>query len=82
MAIEEAKIIQMLQTAFPDGKISIQDLSGNGNSYAVEVISESFRGKSMIEQHKMVYRALQGKIGPALHALSLQTKLPELSPPK
>jgi len=55
----------------------IRDLAGDGDHYAAEVVSESFRGKSRVQQHQMVYNALKGNMGDALHALALQTSVPE-----
>ena len=56
---------------------TIRDLAGDGDHYAATVIAESFRGKSRVQQHKLVYDALKGQMGGALHALALQTGLPE-----
>ena len=58
-------------------KVVIRDLAGDGDHYAAEVVSESFRGKNRVQQHQMVYKALQGNMGGALHALALQTSVPE-----
>ena len=75
MAAEE--IERLLREAFPDAKIEIRDLAGDGDHYAATVISEAFRGKSRVQQHQMVYAALQGKMGGELHALALTTGVPE-----
>lgn len=77
MAMDANEIEQMIQQAIPDAKITIRDLAGDGDHYAAEVVSESFRGKSRVQQHQMVYQALQGKMGGVLHALALQTSVPE-----
>lgn len=77
MAMEAADIERMIVEALPDAKVSIRDLAGDGDHYAAEVVSESFRGKSRVQQHQMVYKALQGNMGGALHALALQTSVPE-----
>ncbi len=80
MAIEAAEIERLLREAFPTAKITITDLAGDGNHYAAEVIAEEFRGKNRVEQQRMVYAALKGKMdGPAgeLHALALTTRAPE-----
>ena len=71
------EIEQMIREALPDAKISIRDLAGDGDHYAAEIISEQFRGKTRVQQHQMVYDALQGKMGGVLHALALQTNAPE-----
>jgi stress-induced morphogen len=67
----------MIKTALPDAVVTIRDLAGDGDHYAAEIVSESFRGKSRVQQHQMVYQALQGNMGGALHALALQTSIPE-----
>ncbi|SJZ52741.1 BolA/IbaG family iron-sulfur metabolism protein [Consotaella salsifontis] len=77
MAMDAREIEAMIKTAIPDAVVSIRDLAGDGDHYAAEVVSESFRGKSRVEQHQLVYRALQGKMGGALHALALQTSAPK-----
>jgi stress-induced morphogen len=71
------EIEALIKTAFPDAKVSIRDLAGDGDHYAAEVVSELFRGKSRVQQHKMVYDSLKGNMGGALHALALQTSAPE-----
>ena len=80
MAIEAAEIERLLREAFPTAKITITDLAGDGNHYAAELVAEEFRGKNRVEQQRMVYAALKGKMdGPAgeLHALALTTRAPE-----
>ena len=80
MAIEAAEIERLLREAFPTAKITITDLAGDGNHYAAEIVAEEFRGKNRVEQQRMVYAALKGKMdGPAgeLHALALTTRAPE-----
>lgn len=77
MAMDAAEIETLIRQALPDAKIVIRDLAGDGDHYAAEVISEEFRGKSRVQQHQLVYQALQGKMGDALHALALQTSVPE-----
>lgn len=80
MAIEAKEIEDLIRENFPDAKITITDLAGDGNHYAAEVIDESFRGKNRVQQQRAVYAALKGKMdGPngALHALALTTKVPE-----
>lgn len=80
MAIEARQIEELIRAEFPDAKITITDLAGDGNHYAAEVVDESFRGKNRVQQQRAVYAALKGKMdGPAgdLHALALTTRAPE-----
>jgi stress-induced morphogen len=77
MPMSAPDIEKMIKAAIPDAKVTINDLAGDGDHYAAEVISESFRGKSRVQQHQMVYQALQGNMGGVLHALALQTSAPE-----
>ncbi len=80
MAMEARQIEDLIRAAFPDAKVTITDLAGDGNHYAAEVIDESFRGQNRVQQQRAVYAALKGKMdGPAgeLHALALTTKAPE-----
>jgi stress-induced morphogen len=69
-------IERLIKDALPDAKITIRDLAGDGDHYAAEVISAAFKGKTRIQQHKMVYDALKGRMGGELHALALQTSAP------
>ena len=71
-----ADIERLIKEAMPDAEITIRDLAGDGDHYAAEVISAAFKGKTRIQQHKMVYDALKGRMGGELHALSLQTSAP------
>lgn len=77
MAMTAGEIEALIRSALPDAKITIRDLAGDGEHYAAEVVSESFRGKTRVQQHKIVYDALQGNMGGVLHALALQTSVPE-----
>ncbi len=76
MPMPAADIEAMIKESFPDARIEIRDLAGDGDHYAATVISEAFRGKSRVQQHQMVYAALKGKMGGALHALALSTSAP------
>ncbi len=67
----------MIRAALPDARIAIRELAADGDHYAAEVVSEQFRGKSRVQQHQMVYEALKGNVGGALHALALQTSAPD-----
>ena len=68
------EIEKYIKEALPDASIDIQDLAGDGNHYSATVTSQSFKGKSKIEQHKMVYNSLKGRMGNELHALAIKTK--------
>ncbi len=76
MAMDAATIERMIRDSFPDAKVSIEDLRGDGDHYAAHVVSTAFVGKSRVQQHQMVYQALKGKMGNELHALALQTSVP------
>lgn len=76
MTMTAADIEALIKTALPDAEVVIRDLAGDGDHYAAEVVSESFRGKTRVQQHKIVYEALQGRMGGVLHALALQTSAP------
>jgi stress-induced morphogen len=77
MAMDARDIERLIKDGIPDAKVTIRDLAGDGYHYAAEVVAESFRGKSRVQQHQMVYKALQGNMGGVLHALALQTSAPE-----
>jgi len=77
MPMSPLEIERMIVQSIPDARVTIRDLAGDGDHYAAEVVSESFRGKNRVQQHKMVYEALKGNMGGALHALALQTSIPE-----
>jgi stress-induced morphogen len=76
MAMPVNEIEAMIKAALPDATVTIEDLAGDGDHYAAHVVSESFRGKSRVQQHQLVYAALQGRMGGELHALALQTSAP------
>jgi stress-induced morphogen len=77
MAMNAGDIETLIKSALPDARVTIRDLAGDGDHFAAEVVSETFRGKTRVQQHKLVYDALQGKMGGVLHALALQTSAPE-----
>ena len=74
MAMNLKEIERLIKEGLPDAVIEIQDLAGDGNHYSATVISSLFLRKSKIEQHKMVYNSLKGKMGNELHALAIKTK--------
>lgn len=76
MAMAAGEIEALIRQALPDAQVTIEDLRGDGDHYAALVMSAAFKGKSRVQQHQMVYQALQGRMGGALHALALQTAVP------
>ena len=74
MALDLKEIESLIKETFKDATVEIEDLAGDGNHYSATVISSQFQGKSKIEQHKMVYKSLKGKMGNELHALALKTR--------
>ncbi|HLB06268.1 MAG TPA: BolA family transcriptional regulator [Alphaproteobacteria bacterium] len=77
MAMDAGEIERLIHAALPDAKVTIEDLRGDGDHYAARVISAAFKGKTRVQQHQMVYDALKGRMGGTLHALALQTAVPE-----
>ena len=77
MAMDPAEIERLIKAALPDAQVKIQDLAGDGDHYAAHIVSAAFKGKSRVQQHQLVYQALQGRMGSELHALALQTSIPE-----
>jgi len=77
MAMEAIEIESLIKASIPDAEITIQDLAGDGDHYAATIVSEAFVGMSRIQQHQMVYAALDGRMGGVLHALKLTTAVPE-----
>ena len=77
----EARLIEsLIKDGIPDAQITIQDLAGDGDHYSALVISASFEGKTRVQQHQMVYKTLQGRMGGDLHAVALQTSPPKDTP--
>ncbi|MEN9932102.1 MAG: hypothetical protein RIS17_675 [Pseudomonadota bacterium] len=70
------EIEAMIKAALPDAEVEITDLAGDGDHFAARVVSATFAGKSRVQQHKMVYEALGGRMGGVLHALQVTTALP------
>ena len=77
MAMTASDIEAFIREALPDARVAVEDLAGDGDHYAATVVSEAFRGRSRVQQHQMVYAALRGRVGGELHALALQTSVPE-----
>ena len=77
MPMHAAEIERLIREAIPDAKVAIEDLRGDGDHYAAHVISASFKGKTRVQQHQMVYQALRGRMGNELHAMALQTSVPD-----
>jgi stress-induced morphogen len=76
MAMDAGEIARLIKARIPDAAVTIQDLAGDGDHYKATVIAESFRGKSRIQQHQIVYAALKAEMGGKLHALALTTGTP------
>ncbi|MEH6630499.1 MAG: BolA family transcriptional regulator [Halopseudomonas aestusnigri] len=77
MPMNPAEIEALIRDALPDADVTIEDLRGDGDHYAAYVVSPAFQGKTRVQQHQMVYEALQGRMGNELHALALQTSVPQ-----
>ena len=77
MAMVASDIAALIKQALPDAVVTIDDLAGDGDHYAATVVSGAFKGRSRVQQHQLVYAALQGRMGGVLHALALQTSAPK-----
>ena len=77
MPMSASEIEKRIKAAIPDARVELRDLAGDDNHWAATITSAAFRGKSRVQQHQMVHRALGGRLGGALHALALQTAAPE-----
>jgi len=77
MAMTGADIENLIKRTFPDALIEVVDTVGDGNHWSARVVSAAFRGKTRIQQHQMVYGAIGSQMGGELHALALQTVVPE-----
>lgn len=75
MPMPAAEIERMIKESLPDAEVSIEDLAGDGDHYRAHIKSAIFKGKTRVQQHQMVYSALQGRMGSDLHALALQTSV-------
>ncbi|MCB1835449.1 MAG: BolA family transcriptional regulator [Geminicoccaceae bacterium] len=76
MAMQAGEIENLIKAALPDAEVTIDDLAGDGDHYRATIVAEAFRGKSRVQQHQIVYKALGGRMGSELHALALNTSAP------
>jgi stress-induced morphogen len=77
MAMDPGEIERLIKEGLPDAEITLADMVGDGDHWSATVVSATFKGKTRVQQHQMVYQALQGRMGEDLHALALQTSAPE-----
>ena len=77
MPMDPGEIERLIKEALPDAQVSLEDLVGDGDHWSATVVSEAFEGKTRVQQHQLIYQALQGRMGGELHALALQTSAPE-----
>ena len=77
MGMAAHEIERRILQALPDATVEIRDLAGDGDHYAATVTSEAFRGKTRVQQHRMVNAAFGADMGTVLHSLALQTKAPD-----
>jgi stress-induced morphogen len=75
--MDSSEIEALIKRSIPDAEVMIEDLRGDGDHYAASVVSSAFKGLTRIQQHQLVYEALQGNMGTELHALALQTSAPD-----
>ena len=76
MPIAQKELEAILQEGFPDARIEVEDLAGDGDHYKARIVSQAFAGLNRVKQHQLVYAALKGKMGGELHALALETSAP------
>jgi stress-induced morphogen len=75
--MDATEIERLIRERLPDAEVTIRDLAGDGDHYAAHVVAKEFLGKTRLQQHKIVYEALQGRMGGVLHALALTTAPPK-----
>jgi len=75
--MDPGEIERMIKEALPDAEVKLEDLVGDGDHWSATVISSAFAGKTRVQQHQLIYAALQGRVGGELHALALQTSAPQ-----
>ena len=77
MPMDPGEIERLIKEALPDAQVALEDLVGDRDHWSATVVSEAFAGKTRVQQHQLIYQALQGRMGDELHALALQTSAPE-----
>ena len=77
MPMDPGEIERLIKEVLPDAQVALEDLVGDGDHWSATVVSEAFEGKTRVQQHQLIYQALQGRMGGELHALALQTSAPE-----
>ena len=77
MAMAASEIEALIRAALPDAQVTVEDMAGDGDHYAAAVVSSAFRGLTRVKQHQLVFQALGGRMGGQLHALALQTTVPD-----
>ena len=77
MPMDPGEIKRMIKEALPDAEVKLEDLVGDGDHWSATVVSSAFAGKTQVQQHQLIYAALQGRVGGELHALALQTSAPQ-----
>ena len=77
MPMAANEIERLIKASIPDAEVTIRDLAGDGDHYAARVVARSFEGMSRVKQHQTVYSALGGRVGGELHALQLETSVPQ-----
>ena len=77
MPMDPKEIARLIKARFPDAQVTLKDLAGDGDHFAAHVVAKEFAGKTRVQQHKMVYEALEGRMGGVLHALALTTTAPK-----
>jgi stress-induced morphogen len=75
--MDPGEIERLIKEAIPDAQVALEDLVGDGDHWSATVVSSAFEGKTRVQQHQLIYQALQGRMGGELHALALQTSAPE-----
>ena len=77
MAMDSGEIERLIKASLPDAQVTLSDMVGDGDHWSATVVSATFKGKTRVQQHQIVYQALEGRLGGELHALALQTSAPE-----
>lgn len=77
--LDPEELKRIIESGIPESRASVTDLTGTRDHYRVEVVSPAFAGKSLVQQHQMVYQAVGGHMTQAVHALQIRTSTPEES---